>query len=113
MKLKKMHLEKVNEIASIANMQFPFQISYFLKNMIEIVVKESKPFFERKKAIVEKYRENGKIPPEHAKPFLQELESLHNEEIDIEAEKIDVSIKLMPNMSISQILFIEQFINIR
>jgi len=110
-----MCLERLNEkeIVDLQTIRMPAKISYILKNAMAELGKASKPFFEQKRVIVDKYRENGKIPPEHVKSLLQELKVLHDEEIEMPMEKLDISIEHLPDLSILQIDFIELFFNIK
>ena len=116
MKIKNMWFEKMvdRHISELQRMSMPIKISYYLKNVMVIMQKEAKPFFEKKKEIMSNHSNgNGKIPPENSMAFLKEMNDIYNEEIEVEINKMDIRIDDLPNLSIAQIDFIEPFFNIQ
>jgi len=114
MKIKYMWFEKMNEMSELQKVVMPARTSFFLKNVMAIMQKEAKPFFEKKKEIMSNHSNgNGKIPPENSMAFLKEMNDIYNEEIEVEISKMDIRIDDLPNLSIAQIDFIEPFFNIQ
>ena len=116
MKIKSDCFEKLNdkEIIDLQRMKLPIRISYFLKRIMAKIVDESKPYFDQKKIIADKYKNgNEDIPPESRGLFLKDLSELWTMEVDLLIEKQDVRIDDLPEMSVVQIEFIENFFNIK
>ena len=116
MKIKSDCFEKLNdkEIINLQRMKLPIRISYFLKRIMAKIVDESKPYFEQKKIIADKYmNELGDIPPEKMKLFVSDLKEMWETEIDLLIEKQDVRIDDLPEMSVVQIEFFELFFDIK
>jgi len=116
MKIKNMWFEKMvdGHISELQRMPMPIKISYYLKNIMGMLGKEAKPFFERKKEIVGRHQNgDGKIPPENAMAFMKEMNEIYNEEIELDIQKLNIKIEDLPDLSIMQIDFIEPFFNIK
>jgi hypothetical protein len=115
MKIKNQLFEKMMDrhILELQRIPMPIKISYYLKDIMGMLGKESKPFFEKKKEIISRHQNGDKIPPENTAAFLKEVNEIYNEEIELDIQKLNIRIDDLPNLSVMQIDFIETFFNIQ
>ena len=117
MKIKSEWIDRMqsNEIIELTKITMPIKIGYYLKRVLSKLREESKPFFEQKQIIIDKHKtseSNGNIHIGNMAAYLLELNELHQQEIDMPIEAIKVNIDDLPDLSVTQIEFIEPFINI-
>lgn len=102
----------------IKEIELPRDKSYFLKRGIAEVAEKSKPYFEEKKSIIEKYKstKNGDmfILPENIPHYLEELNIIQGQEVEVDFDKMELKVSDLPEkISAIEIDFLEIFFKIK
>jgi len=110
-------IEALTEHQELLSKTMPVAITVTLTRAISKMREESKAYLEARETLMKKHKikpnTDGKINILKHPEFLKELLELQAQKIELGMKKIDVNLKDLPDLSISEMEFIMPFLNIK
>lgn len=115
MKIKTVWFENLVdiEIKNLQKVKFPIRIGYHIKTVVQELREKSKAYFDQKQEILKEHSdEDDKLKPEEQHIAIRKITELCEIETDVNIIPMKISINDLPDMSVSQLEFIEPFFDI-